>query len=110
MDRNKIFAVVETDARQRAAADALRRMGYGVAGAAETAPWPACGPGIGCTTWLAMNGARWAFRPIGPMPGPPPPCGMAKVLCRFMWLTSAPMWPGEVRPTCALRLAPSMYT
>ena len=37
MDRNKIFAVVETDARQRAAADALRRMGFGVAGAEETA-------------------------------------------------------------------------
>ena len=27
---------------------------------------------------------------------PPPPCGMAKVLCRFIWLTSAPMKPGEV--------------
>ncbi len=44
------------------------------------------------------------------MPGPPPPCGMAKVLCRFMWLTSAPMLAGEVSPTWALRLAPSMYT
>ena len=21
---------------------------------------------------------------IGPMPGPPPPCGIQKVLCRFM--------------------------
>src|SRR5574343_975143 len=82
-------------------------------GAAETAPWPALtrlASPVGWMTWSAMNGARWALRPIGPMPGPPPPCGMAKVLCRFMWLTSAPMKPGEVRPTWALRLAPSMYT
>jgi hypothetical protein len=57
-----------------------------------------------------MKGARCAFRPIGPMPGPPPPCGMQKVLCRFMWLTSAPMVAGEVRPTWAFMLAPSMYT
>ena len=34
--------------------------------------------------------------------------GMQKVLCRFMWLTSAPMLAGEVSPTWALRLAPSM--
>jgi hypothetical protein len=77
-------------------------------GAAATAPWPACGPLIGCTLWLAMKGARCALRPIGPMPGPPPPCGMQKVLCRFMWLTSAPISAGEVRPTWALRLAPSI--
>ena len=33
-------------------------------------------------------------------PGPPPPWGMQKVLCRFRWHTSAPMMPGAVRPTC----------
>ena len=44
------------------------------------------------------------------MPGPPPPCGMQNVLCRLMWQTSAPMSPGRQRPTCAFRLAPSMYT
>jgi hypothetical protein len=38
--------------------------------------------------------------PMGPMPGPPPPWGMQKVLCRLRWHTSAPMWPGLVRPTC----------
>ena len=32
--------------------------------------------------------------PIGPMPGPPPPWGMQKVLCRFRWHTSAPISPG----------------
>jgi len=32
---------------------------------------------------------KWA-----PMPGPPPPCGMQKVLCKFKWHTSAPMSPG----------------
>jgi hypothetical protein len=73
-------------------------------------PGRRAGRSISWTAWSAMNGARCALRPIGPMPGPPPPCGMAKVLCRFMWLTSAPMSPGEVRPTWALRLAPSMYT
>ena len=35
---------------------------------------------------------------MGPTPGPPPPCGMQKVLCRLRWQTSAPMRPGEVRP------------
>jgi hypothetical protein len=35
---------------------------------------------------------------IGPMPGPPPPCGMQKVLCRLRWQTSAPMSPGRSEP------------
>ena len=56
------------------------------------------------------NGARCAATPIGPMPGPPPPCGIANVLCRFRWQTSAPIAAGLVRPTCAFMLAPSMYT
>ena len=56
---------------------------------------------MGMTGWLGMKGARCAFTPIGPMPGPPPPCGMQNVLCRFKWQTSAPMWPGDVRPTCS---------
>ena len=43
----------------------------------------------------AGTGARCAATPIGPMPGPPPPCGMQKVLCRFRWQTSAPMSPGR---------------
>jgi dipicolinate synthase subunit A len=37
MQNSKIFAVVETDARQKAAGEALQRMGFGVAGAEETA-------------------------------------------------------------------------
>ena len=45
-----------------------------------------------------------------PCPGPPPPCGIANVLCRFRWQTSAPIGAGLVRPTCAFMLAPSMYT
>jgi hypothetical protein len=32
--------------------------------------------------------------PIGPTPGPPPPCGMQKVLCRFRCETSPPNLPG----------------
>lgn len=37
MEKNRVFAVVGTDARQAAAGAALRRMGFGVAGAEETA-------------------------------------------------------------------------
>lgn len=47
---------------------------------------------------------------MGPRPGPPPPCGMLKVLWRFRWHTSAPMMPGLVRPSWAFMFAPSMYT
>ena len=52
------------------------------------------------------RGAR--ATPIGPMPGPPPPCGIANVLCRFRWQTSAPIAAGLVSPTCAFMFAPSM--
>ena len=55
-------------------------------------------------------GARCAATPIGPMPGPPPPCGMQNVLCRLRWQTSAPIAAGLVSPTCAFMFAPSMYT
>src|SRR5438046_5153392 len=79
-------------------------------GAAAIAPEPEVGPAVGCNGWLGRNGARCARTPIGPTPGPPPPCGMQKVLCRFRWLTSAPNRPGRERPTSALRLAPSTYT
>src|SRR6188508_3278025 len=53
-------------------------------------------------------GAKCVFTQIGPMPGPPPPCGIAKVLCKFKWHTSAPIKPGAVIPTCAFMLAPSI--
>ena len=56
---------------------------------------------------VGQEGREVRLRPIGPMPGPPPPCGMAKVLCRFMWLTSAPM-AGRGQADLALRLAPSI--
>ena len=65
-------------------------------------------PPVGMTGWEGRKGARCALTPIGPMPGPPPPWGMQNVLCRLRWQTSAPMKPGEVRPTWAFMLAPSM--
>jgi cyclic dehypoxanthinyl futalosine synthase len=34
-------------------------------------------------TWPGKNFAKCAFTQMGPMPGPPPPCGIANVLCRF---------------------------
>ena len=45
------------------------------------------------------NGARCFATHIGPAPGPPPPCGIAKVLCRLRWQTSAPIIFGVVIPT-----------
>ncbi|MOA39246.1 hypothetical protein D3C78_1610090 [compost metagenome] len=74
-------------------------------GAALTAPALRC-----MCPWPGRNGARWDFTPIGPTPGPPPPWGMQKVLCRFRCETSPPNLPGAHRPTMAFMLAPSMYT
>jgi len=76
-------------------------------GAALTAP-TACAPPMPAVLWPGRNGTRSATTATGPTPGPPPPCGMQNVLCRFRWQTSAPMNPGEVRPTCAFMFAPSM--
>ena len=42
-----------------------------------------------------------------PGPGPPPPCGVANVLCVLMWTMSNPMSPGRQRPRIAFRFAPS---
>jgi len=36
--------------------------------------------------------------PIGPTPGPPPPCGMLNVLCRFIWTARTDAQVGPVRP------------
>ncbi len=55
-------------------------------------------------------GARCDFTATGPTPGPPPPCGMQKVLCRFRCDTSEPYLPGLATPTSAFMLAPSVYT
>src|SRR6266545_7014747 len=79
-------------------------------GAALIGPTPVAGPAVGCKGWLGRNGARCERTPIGPTPGPPPPCGMQKVLCRFRCDTSAPNSPGLAYPSRALRLAPSTYT
>ncbi len=35
------------------------------------------------TTGFGRKGARCSFTPIGPLPGPPPPCGWLNVLCRL---------------------------
>jgi hypothetical protein len=58
-------------------------------GAAATVPHDS-GPPTRTIGWSGRNGARCSATQIGPMPGPPPPCGMQKVLCRFTWQTSAP--------------------
>src|SRR5689334_9729823 len=63
-------------------------------------------PTTGCP---GRNGTRCSRTPIGPTPGPPPPCGMQNVLWRLRWLTSEPKRPGLASPTMALRLAPAAY-
>lgn len=61
--------------------------------------WATCtflSPPISTMQWEGKNGAKCFLTPIGPMPGPPPPWGMAKVLCKLRWQTSAPIKPGAV--------------
>ncbi len=59
-------------------------------GAAEIAPTPSLraplAPPLACP---GRNGTRSATTQSGPTPGPPPPCGMQKVLCRLRWLDVA---------------------
>jgi hypothetical protein len=75
-------------------------------GADDTEPTGSVEPVL-TTGLLGRNGTRWRATPIGPMPGPPPPCGMQNVLCRFKWQTSAPKSPGRATPTIAFMFAPS---
>src|SRR3546814_8852579 len=74
--------------------------------AARTFPSPAGGRGA----VRGRKGARCDFTAHGPTPGPPPPCGMQKVLCRLRCETSEPHLPGRATPTRAFMLAPSVYT
>ena len=75
-------------------------------GAAETAP--TCASAADARVRCAgRKGTRSSTTHTGPTPGPPPPCGMQKVLCRFRWLTSPPNSPGAATPTSAFMFAPS---
>ena len=56
--------------------------------------------------WPGRNGARCSATAIGPMPGPPPPWGMPKVLCRLMWQTSAPITAGLVESDLGVQVGP----
>jgi hypothetical protein len=76
-------------------------------GAALTAP-SACVPPVFTIGLPGRKGASRSTTPIGPIPGPPPPCGMQNVLCRLRWHTSAPTSAGRQRPTMAFMFAPSM--
>src|SRR5690606_40851693 len=77
--------------------------------AAETMP-PVAVAAASASNARGRYGARCDLTAQGPTPGPPPPCGMQKVLCRLRWETSEPHLPGCARPSMALRLAPSVYT
>ena len=73
---------------------------------ARRRPAPIAVPRAGASTrargmkcrWPGRNGARCACTATGPTPGPPPPCGMQNVLCRFRCETSAPKSPGRREP------------
>ena len=71
-------------------------------------PEPCRRPGIGSQRMVRQKRRQMRRHADRPDPGPPPPCGMQNVLCRFRWHTSAPIVAGEVSPTCAFMLAPSM--
>ena len=60
------------------------------------------------TLGTGRYGASASVTAMGPAPGPPPPCGWLKVLCRLKCMTSTPKSPGRVRPRIAFMLAPSM--
>jgi hypothetical protein len=53
-------------------------------GAADTAPIPFVGPDSLITLWVGKNSAKCLAQAIGPIPGPPPPCGIQNVLCKFI--------------------------
>ena len=76
-------------------------------GALDTGPGPVAGPANSFAGWFGKNGAKCALAITGPTPGPPPPCGMQNVLCKFKCETSAPNFPGFATPTSAFKLAPS---
>jgi hypothetical protein len=49
-------------------------------GADEIGPGPVTGPAVTSNGWLGRKGAKCALEITGPTPGPPPPCGIQKVL------------------------------
>ena len=53
-------------------------------GAAETAPIPFFGPDSLITSCVGKNSAKCLPQAMGPIPGPPPPCGIQKVLCKLI--------------------------
>ena len=79
--------------------------------AADTGPTfdsPGCPDCLDCASGFPGKKSAKCFLTItGPTPGPPPPCGIQKVLCKFKCETSAPNLPGFERPTNAFKLAPS---
>ena len=105
-----IGAVGDDDFAERALAD-LRGAAVDLSGVVRKAdPTGAaliCVDRRGENMIVVASGANRRVTATGPAPGPPPPCGVANVLCVFMCTMSNPMSPGRARPMMAFRFAPS---
>ena len=55
-------------------------------------------------------GSNMSLTHSGPAPGPPPPCGVANVLCKLICNISTPIFLKLTTPSIAFKFAPSQYT
>ena len=61
------------------------------------------------TVGSGRKGARSSEQAMAPQPGPPPPWGVEKVLCKLKCMMSTSASAGRIRPMFAFMFAPSMY-
>jgi hypothetical protein len=76
------------------AAERLSALGLGVRFVLDHAPAVAILDHEG----QRRKGASASDSTVGPEPGPPPPWGVEKVLCKLMCMASTPRSPGRTRP------------
>ncbi len=66
------------------------------------------GPSFSFVTYgTGKYAASSSHTETGPLPGPPPPCGVENVLCKLNCITSTPISAGLTLPQMALKFAPS---
>ena len=72
---------MEPEAKARLEIDKMLELPHG---AADTAPIPEVGPQSLITGWPGKYNSKCFLQAIGPIPGPPPPCGIQNVLCKLI--------------------------